>query len=97
MGGLRLRAYRIFQEALTNVLSHAEATKLEVVTRSEDGESVLTISDNGKGITEDEKSSRPPLGMRERAYLIGGELEISGTKGTGTVVTVRVPKLGENR
>jgi signal transduction histidine kinase len=89
--------FRIFQEALTNILSHAEATTVDVVARSDDGEVVLTISDNGKGITEDQKSSRLSLGilgMRERAHLIGGKLEVSGTNGTGTVVTVRVPKVG---
>src|SRR6185503_1046094 len=76
--------FRIFQEALTNILSHAEATVVEVVARSDDGEFVLTISDNGRGITEEEKSSRLSLGilgMRERAHLIGGKLEISGIKG----------------
>ena len=89
--------FRIFQEALTNILSHAEATTVDVVARSDDGEFVLTISDNGKGITEDEKSSRLSLGilgMRERAHLIGGKLEISGTNGRGTVLTVRIPSLG---
>jgi PAS domain S-box-containing protein len=88
--------FRIFQEALTNILSHAEATTVDVVARSDDGEFVLTISDNGKGITEDEKSSRLSLGilgMRERAHLIGGKLEISGTNGKGTVLTVRIPNL----
>ena len=88
--------FRIFQEALTNILSHAKATAVEVVLGSDDGEFVMTISDNGKGITEDEKSSRLSLGilgMRERAHLIGGKLEISGAKGTGTVVTVRIPNL----
>ena len=91
--------FRIFQEALTNILSHAEATTVDVVARSDDGEFVLTISDNGKGITEDEKSSRLSLGilgMRERAHLIGGKLEISGTNGRGTVLTVRIPNLRES-
>ena len=88
--------FRIFQEALTNILSHAEATTVDVVARSDDGEFALTIRDNGKGITEDEKSSRLSLGilgMRERAHLIGGKLEISGTNGRGTVLTVRIPNL----
>ena len=87
--------FRIFQEALTNILSHAEATTVDVVAKSDNGEFVLTISDNGKGITEDEKSSRLSLGilgMRERAHLIGGKLEISGTT-RGTILTVRIPSL----
>ena len=86
--------FRIFQEALTNILSHAKATRVEVVAREDNGEFVLTISDNGRGITENEKSGRLSLGilgMRERAHLIGGELEITRTEGKGTRVSVRVP------
>ena len=52
------------------------------------------ISDNGRGITEYEKAGRlylGILGMRERAHLIGGEFEITGLEGKGTLVTVRVP------
>ncbi len=86
--------FRIFQEALTNILQHARATAVEVVMREEEGQFVLTISDNGRGITENEKSgalSLGILGMRERAYLIGAEYEINGVEGKGTVVTLRVP------
>ena len=53
-----------------------------------------TIRDNGRGITEDEKSAHLSIGlvgMRERAYLIGGELDISGVEGEGTAVTVQLP------
>ena len=58
---------------------------------------MLTISDNGRGITEAEKSGSQSLGllgMRERASLIGGTITITGTKGKGTVITVRVPISG---
>jgi signal transduction histidine kinase len=57
---------------------------------------VLTIRDNGRGITEEEKSGQASiglLGMRERAHLIGGEIEITGIEGEGTTVTVRIPLL----
>jgi two-component system sensor histidine kinase DegS len=57
---------------------------------------VLTIKDNGRGITEEEKS-RPEslglLGMRERVSLIGGQIDITGVEREGTVVTVRVSLL----
>ena len=88
------RVFRIFQEALTNILRHARATRVEIAVREEDGRFILTISDNGRGITEDEKAGRLSLGilgMRERAHLIGGEFEITGLEGKGTLVTVRVP------
>jgi len=55
---------------------------------------ILTISDNGRGITDDEKSGKRTLGllgMRERAYLVGGEIDINGSDGNGTVVKVRLP------
>jgi PAS domain S-box-containing protein len=86
--------FRIFQEALTNVLRHAEATQVRFVMQDDAGEFRLTVTDNGKGITNEEKSGHRSLGllgMRERAYLIGGTVDISGSRGKGTVVTVRVP------
>ena len=86
--------FRIFQEALTNILRHAHATKVNVLLNQEDGAFIVTISDNGRGITDDEKSGQLTLGllgMRERAYLIGGKIDIAGFAGKGTVVTVRIP------
>lgn len=90
--------FRIFQEVLTNILRHSEATAIDIATRAEAGEFVLAISDNGRGITEAEKSASRSLGllgMYERAHLIGAEVIITGIK--GTVVTVRVPILRDER
>jgi signal transduction histidine kinase len=89
--------FRILQECLTNILRHAQATSVEITTKIEAGCFVLTISDNGRGITEDEKlgsKSLGLLGMRERAQLIRAKLDFAGAKGKGTVVTVRVPLSG---
>jgi signal transduction histidine kinase len=86
--------FRIFQEALTNILRHAQATTVQIQLHKENGAVVLTISDNGRGITDDEKSGQRTLGLlgiRERAHLIGGTIEINGPDGKGTVITVRVP------
>jgi signal transduction histidine kinase len=86
--------FRIFQEALTNILRHAQATTVKIQLHKENGAVVLTISDNGRGITDDEKSGQRTLGLlgiRERAHLIGGTIEINGPDGKGTVITVRVP------
>jgi signal transduction histidine kinase len=86
--------FRIFQEALTNILRHAQATEVEITMKEDDGELVLRISDNGKGITDKEKSGSQSLGllgMRERAHLIDGKIDISGTEGEGTMVTLRIP------
>ena len=86
--------FRIFQEALTNILRHAQATQVDVAVKHEAGELVLTIKDNGRGISDEEKTSPQSLGllgMRERVSLIGGQIDITGAKGEGTVATVRVP------
>jgi PAS domain S-box-containing protein len=86
--------FRIVQEALTNVLRHAQASQVRVVMREEDGILVLAVSDNGRGITEAEKASRESLGllgMQERAHLIGGRVDIVGVPGAGTTLHVRVP------
>jgi PAS domain S-box-containing protein len=88
--------FRIFQEALTNVLRHAQATRIDVSLDADDDEVILRIQDNGRGILESERTgfqSLGLLGMRERAELIGGSLEIMGVQGVGTTVVLRVPHL----
>jgi PAS domain S-box-containing protein len=86
--------FRIFQEALTNVLRHSRATRVDVTLAIDTGVLVLMVGDNGRGITESERigeSSIGLLGMRERAQLIGGEIDVSGVEGEGTTVTLRLP------
>lgn len=86
--------FRIVQEALTNVLRHAAATRVDIDITPEGGQSVLTISDNGRGIRQEEMDSPGTfglVGMRERAELLGGELDVEGCEGRGTTVTLRVP------
>jgi signal transduction histidine kinase len=89
--------FRIFQEALTNVLRHADATRIDVTMKEQKGTFVLQVRDNGKGMREADKSGTETLGlvgMRERAHLIRGEVSITSAKGQGTVVTVQVPIAG---
>jgi len=86
--------FRILQETLTNVLRHAQATKVTITVKQESGEFFLAIKDNGRGITENEKSgahSLGLLGMRERAHLIGAQIDIIGIEGKGTLVAMRIP------
>lgn len=86
--------FRIFQEALTNVMRHAHATRVEITMAEHDDTFVLRVSDDGRGITEREKSgphSLGLLGMRERAHLVGGCVEITGRADAGTTVTIYVP------
>jgi len=86
--------YRIFQEAVTNVARHAKATSVVVSLRREGTCLVLEIKDDGVGISADvEQRARSfgLIGMRERAVLLGGTVEISGVEGKGTTVLVRIP------
>ena len=87
--------FRIFQETLTNVARHADASSVEVRLAKENGDLSLEVRDNGKGIPEDKLSgggSLGILGMRERAMLLGGELIIQGLPGKGTTVRVLIPE-----
>jgi two-component system sensor histidine kinase UhpB len=86
--------FRIFQEALTNICRHAEATRVRVDLSARDGELVTTVTDNGKGITEEQISDSGSLGligMRERVRPLGGEVDISSLPDGGTCVRVRMP------
>jgi signal transduction histidine kinase len=65
--------------------------------KAENGILVLKVSDNGRGITPAEVSNKKSLGllgMRERAHLIGGQVDIAGVRGSGTTLHVRVPLAG---
>jgi PAS domain S-box-containing protein len=92
--------FRIFQETLTNVARHADASDVKVRLTREDGDLTLEVHDNGKGIPQDKLSSGESLGilgMRERAMLLGGELTISGPPENGTTVRVRIPQPRQNQ
>jgi len=86
--------FRIFQEILTNVTRHAQASRVEASMRQADGQAVLEVADNGRGIDPAKlagKNSLGLLGMRERAHLLGGDVTIVGRPGQGTTVTVKIP------
>ncbi len=87
--------FRIFQEAFTNVIRHAKATKVEVRLTEADGQVTLAVRDNGRGISQAEihnTKSIGLLGIHERAALLGGTLHIEGRRGQGTTLTARIPK-----
>ncbi len=87
-------AFRIFQELLTNVARHANATRIDVAIQVESGALVLTVEDNGIGIAESaiyDPKSLGLLGMRERVLPFGGAIEIAGAQDKGTKVRVSIP------
>jgi PAS domain S-box-containing protein len=86
--------FRILQEALTNVVRHAQASAVHVTLAEQRGEFELRIRDNGRGVTDAQLADPRAiglLGMRERAALVGGTFLIAGRRGKGTSITVRVP------
>lgn len=93
-GDLNTAFFRIFQETLTNIMRHANASRVDVSAMKGEGYLVLTVRDNGRGIQPGEITDRRSiglLGMEERAGLLGGEFKIAGEPGRGTTVTVRIP------
>ena len=86
--------FRIFQEALTNVARHANASKVVVDLKREADSLILAVRDNGKGIDEaaiHASNSLGLLGIRERATAFGGNIELTALPERGTCVTVRIP------
>jgi PAS domain S-box-containing protein len=86
--------FRIFQETLTNVARHAKATRAEVVLQKQQDRLVLLIRDNGRGFDQADPAlsqSLGLLGMRERAAILGGRVNISSAPGKGTTVTAWIP------
>ena len=92
-------AYRIAQEALTNVARHAFATRVKIDLQVRKGVLTLSVSDNGRGFEPQKLAESDCLGlagMRERAGLLGGRLEMESKPGKGTRVLFRLP-LDERR
>ena len=92
--------FRIFQEALTNVIRHANASAIEVTLEENDGRLSLIVRDNGRGITTEETThpkSFGLIGMQERVYPWGGEVRIRGISDRGTTVTVTIPLTGKEK
>jgi signal transduction histidine kinase len=84
--------WRIAQEAIVNVERHAEATRLDIVLRSDGTRAALEVRDNGRGFTpgSGRADSFGMLGLRERASAIGARLDIESHPGQGTVIRCRL-------
>ncbi len=91
--GVDLSAYRIVQEALTNTLRHAGASRAEVTLRYRPGEVELEVRDDGNGLAPGDAgaSGQGLTGMRERALLLGGTLEAGPLPRGGFRVHARLP------
>jgi PAS domain S-box-containing protein len=96
--GRSTAVFRIFQEALSNVATHAQATQVTVRFSMPRQRFVLAVADNGRGIPSDQEAGRALglVGMRERAALLGGTLHIRPGRTHGTIVSMSIP-LAERR
>jgi len=97
---LATTAYRILQEALTNVARHAGARRVDIALHASPEEISLEVRDDGRGISEQELASPGSLGllgMRERARSQGGDVLITGTPGRGTIVRATLPRRAQVR
>ncbi len=95
---VQLNIYRIFQECLTNIGKHSQATQISLAVRQQDGGVAFTIHDNGQGFEVStalaRESSTKGIGlatMAERVRMVGGPLEIHSNKGMGTQITFTIP------
>jgi signal transduction histidine kinase len=96
--------YRIAQEAMTNVVKHADASNVSILLEQRDSTAVLIVEDDGKGFDLEAvtrgggRAQRLGLlGMEERASLIGGRLTIESHPGGGTAVFVEIPVAGDGQ
>jgi signal transduction histidine kinase len=93
--------FRILQETLTNVARHSRATSIDVRLQRNNGDLILEVRDNGKGISQqpppDRAESLGILGMRERAMALGGEVTVQSPASGGTTVHARIPFAEDSR
>jgi signal transduction histidine kinase len=93
----RTVAFRIVQEAIANVMRHADARRVGIAARAEGERIVLTVSDDGRGFSRANERSRIGKGhlglaaVQERAALVGGEVTIESAEGRGTTVRLSLP------
>lgn len=91
---LTTSVFRIFQEALTNVARHANATEVRISLKLKDGNIRLEVKDNGKGFKEKQFSDPKSfglIGIKERVNFFGGNVKINGIRNKGTTMTVNIP------
>lgn len=95
---LETTIYRIAQEALTNIMRHARASKVSIVLEGADDRLILIVEDNGCGFdakavlkNAETEQRLGLLGMKERLALVGGNLSIESAQGRGTTLYVRIP------
>ena len=93
----QLVVYRVVQESLSNVIEHAQASKVEVLVRRRGARGVVRVTDEGRGFDLRRTSGHGLPGMRERALLAGGRLDVRSSPGSGTVVELELGRTAPPR
>ena len=89
-----LTLFRILQESLTNIVKHAKASEVKVKLLQTNDSLQLSISDNGIGFNSQSATkleSYGLIGMKERAFLINGNLSVTSKKNAGTTIKIEIP------
>jgi signal transduction histidine kinase len=100
-GQIAVALYRIVQEGINNIIKHSGAMKVKVIVQEQPDEILLTIADDGRGISsadlqKAQKENRLGIyGMSERAELLGGRFSIGTYEEGGTVLNISIPKYRE--
>jgi len=92
---IAITLFRIFQEALNNIMKHAQASKVRVLIHNRINSVELTVSDNGCGLTEPDRLKPRSFGLRgiqERVARFAGEVRITSKTGQGTTIAVSIPQ-----
>jgi len=96
---VEIAVYRIVQEALTNVLKHAQASRVSVMLEYRNDELLVIVEDNGRGfqpeipLTVNERGGLGLVGIRERVALVSGTFNIESTPGSGATLVIRIPAI----
>ncbi len=95
---IEITAFRVVQEAVTNIIRHARADRATVIVRQKDGRLDLIVSDEGRGFNVGDTMERATagkalglLGMQERVSMLGGQVAIESTPGKGTTIRASMP------
>jgi len=92
---ISITLFRIFQEALNNIMKHAQASKVRVLIHNRINSVDLTVNDNGRGLSEPDRLKPRSFGLRgvqERVARFSGEVRITSKPGKGTTIAVSIPQ-----
>jgi two-component system sensor histidine kinase DegS len=92
---IEVALYRIVQEALTNAIRHADATRIHVLLERKPAAVMVAVEDNGRGFNAGDRHANSDklglLGIEERAAMLGGQACLESTPGNGTQLVVQIP------